>query len=328
MNAQQPDRNEIPITAPRSARLWVLIVASLPIVMFGAFLFVMPLIHSPDPFYYKVATPKAHALILGTSRASQGIKPSVFNDCGLDFEGPMLNFAFTEGTASPGPWYYGAAKRKLDPNTNHGLFIIEVSPRSLSVPNTKDKQPDSVDNFKEKRHFPATLSTVSMHPNFEYLFENYSDHLYTLFTDIFARRQYSVLHKDGWLEVLWRPKSDEQLASRIDDRVKALSKEFSSAHFSKLRLQYLRDFVHYLKQYGRVVVVRLPSSEKYYSVEKASAPRFEDDVGQAMADAGVEYYSFAAEWADYKTNDGAHLQAPYAEKFSRRLLAAIKAGHK
>jgi hypothetical protein len=326
MNTQNADQRNLPTLSSRYKRLWVLLVAFLPVAFFGVYLYVMPLIHSPDPFYYKVATPKAHSLILGTSRASQGIKPSVFNESGLDFQGPMLNFAFTEGTSRPGPWYFGAAKRKLDPATKHGLFIIEVSPRSLSVPNHKDNGPDSIEDFSERRFFPSTLSRVDVHPNLEYLFKNYPDHLYTLFADSFAKKERSVLHKDGWLEIRFSPKTEEKLASRIDNKIKTQAKEFSSSHFSQLRLQYLSEFVGYLKEYGRVVVVRLPSSEKYYAMENALAPHFEDDVGRAMAAAGAEYYSFAADWAHYKTNDGNHLQAPYSEKLSRELLSAMKAG--
>jgi hypothetical protein len=304
-----------------------LLVAFLPIALFGAFLYVMPLVHSPDPYYYKVATPKARSLILGTSRASQGIKPAVFNDSDLGFEGPMLNFAFTEMTSRPGPWYYGAAKRKLDPAAKNGLFIIEVSPRSLSVPNQKVERPDTIDDFSERDYFPSNLSRVDGHPNIEYLLNGYSDHLYALFTDSFARKE-RVLHKDGWLEVLFRPQSDAHLAARIDKKIKRQLDGFKSSHFSQLRLQYLCEFVGYLKEHGRVVVVRLPSSEKFYALENALAPRFEEDLGKAMAAAGVEYFSFAADWAEYKTNDGNHLQAPYAEKLSRELLAALKTGQR
>jgi len=47
-----------------------------------------------DPFYIRFTTPKQASLILGTSRAAQGLQPAVINEIGKT---QLFNYAFTLG---------------------------------------------------------------------------------------------------------------------------------------------------------------------------------------------------------------------------------------
>lgn len=55
-----------------------------------------------DPFYIRFTTPKQNNLILGTSRAAQGLQPDVFKDI---LETDVYNYAFTVTHSPYGPTY-------------------------------------------------------------------------------------------------------------------------------------------------------------------------------------------------------------------------------
>jgi hypothetical protein len=63
-----------------------------------------------DYFYEKFTTPKQFSLVLGDSRAMQGIQPKVLDSClqNSKFKLPTYNFSFTIAQASYGPSYLTA----------------------------------------------------------------------------------------------------------------------------------------------------------------------------------------------------------------------------
>ncbi|HRD51404.1 MAG TPA: hypothetical protein PKY96_02030, partial [Flavobacteriales bacterium] len=65
---------------------------------------------STDAFYLRFTAPKAASMILGTSRAAQGIRPDVL-DSSLAVGGwrvNTFNFAFAKGYSNYGPAYLSA----------------------------------------------------------------------------------------------------------------------------------------------------------------------------------------------------------------------------
>ncbi len=311
----------------RQARPWSLAVILVTLAAFFGLIAILATMFSPDEFYYRFTTPRAHSLIFGTSRAAQGIKPEVLNGGSLPFDGPIFNFSFTIGSSRPGPWFFGVVEKKLAPPGGDGLFIMEVSPRSMSDVSREDGRPERVADFQERSTFVTRMHFVNTAPNYEYLLLHYGDNLYRLALLPFIKRT-TVLHKDGWLEVLWKPVSEAELRARIARKMASYKPEFANSRFSSLRLHYLIEFVQKLKPRGRVVILRLPASREYLDLENALAPEFDSILETAITSAGAEYYSFAEEYPDYETNDGAHLNAASAQKFSERLLSVLKAGHK
>ena len=92
-----------------------------------------------DAFYGRFASPAAGSLVLGTSRAAQGIRPAVLAArLAGQFEGPLLNYAFTLTHSPYGPAYLASIRRKLRPGVRHGLFIVAVDPWSLSAAGRAD----------------------------------------------------------------------------------------------------------------------------------------------------------------------------------------------
>src|SRR4051812_33254984 len=78
-----------------------------------------------DYFYLRFTTPPQPSLILGTSRAAQGLQPSVFNESNLAFAKPMFNFSFANNISPYGPIYLNAIKKKVSTASKNGLFILE-----------------------------------------------------------------------------------------------------------------------------------------------------------------------------------------------------------
>ena len=76
-----------------------------------------------DAFYGRFASPPAGSLVLGTSRAAQGIRPAVLSaQLGSRFEGPLLNYAFTLTHSPYGPAYVRSIQRKLRPEVKNGHY--------------------------------------------------------------------------------------------------------------------------------------------------------------------------------------------------------------
>ena len=108
-----------------------------------------------DAFYGRFTSPPAGSLVLGTSRAAQGIRPAVLTArLGGQFEGPVLNYAFTLTHSPYGPAYLRSIQRKLRPETKNGLFIVAVDPWSLSLTGPEGA-------FPEDNSFIGQLHQVS-----------------------------------------------------------------------------------------------------------------------------------------------------------------------
>lgn len=142
------------------------------------FLYVLLIAWRPelvDNFYYRFTTEKANSLILGGSRAAQGIKPEIINNSICDEENKIINHAFALGPSSFGPNYYKEITKKLKNESKRGLFIISINPWSLAIriENTTD---DSLMFFEVKQNmFVGNLNSSNSNPNFDYLMNYWNE---------------------------------------------------------------------------------------------------------------------------------------------------------
>ena len=83
-----------------------------------------------DSFYLKFTTPKQTSLILGNSKAAQGLKPEVFTH---KLKKNIYNYSFAINTSPFGPKYLKSIQSKLDTTNDNGLFIISIDSWSLST---------------------------------------------------------------------------------------------------------------------------------------------------------------------------------------------------
>ena len=143
-----------------------------------------------DAFYGRFTGPPAGSLILGTSRAAQGIQPAILTqELGGRFAGPLLNYAFTLTHSPSGPAYLRSIRRKLRPDVRNGLFLVAVDPWSLSLTGPEGMYP-------EDASFIGQLHEVSQNPNLGYLLKYQTKPLYRLPLDYATATE--RLHPDGW----------------------------------------------------------------------------------------------------------------------------------
>ena len=265
-----------------------------------------------DAFYGRFASPAAGSLVLGTSRAAQGIRPAVLAArLGGQFDAPLLNYAFTLTHSPYGPAYLASIRRKLRPEVRNGLFIVAVDPWSLSLTG-----PEGV--FPEARSFIGQLHQVSQNPNLSYLTHYQTKPLYRLPLDFATATE--RLHPDGWLEVNIGTGS-AQVRARTARKLQDYRRLAASQHLSAGRLQALRQIVTWLKPHGRVVLVRLPVGPSLLALEKTYQPGFDQLMRQMAAAQAVPYLDYSAQ--PFATTDGNHLQRAASAAFSQQLATDL-----
>ena len=270
-----------------------------------------PVLHSGrvDAFYARFTSPPAGSLIVGTSRAAQGIRPDIISKQQA-FEGPLLNYAFTLTHSPYGPAYLASIRRKLKPETRNGLFIVAVDPWSLAAIN---------EQFPEANSFVGQLTQVSQNPNLPYLTRYQTKPLYRLLLDYATATE--RLHPDGWLEV--RIATDSAtVRARTARKVLDYRKLMATQHLSPGRLTALRQTVELLRQHGRVYLVRLPVGPPLLKLEQEFQPDFVPQMQHLARQQQVRYLDYSAR--PYATTDGNHLQRDAAAAFSRQLAADLQ----
>ena len=261
-----------------------------------------------DAFYGRFTSPPAGSLVLGTSRAAQGIRPAVLTArLGGQFEGPLLNYAFTLTHSPYGPAYLRSIQRKLRPETKNGLFIVAVDPWSLSLTGPEGA-------FPEDNSFIGQLHQVSQNPNLAYLTHYQTKPLYRLPLDYATATE--RLHPDGWLEVNIGIDS-AQVRARTARKLQDYRRLAASQHLSAGRLQALRQTIQFLKPHGRVVLVRLPVGASLLALEKTYQPGFDQLMRQTAAAQAVPYLDYSTQ--PFATTDGNHLQRAASADFSQQL---------
>ena len=266
-----------------------------------------------DAFYGRFTSPPAGSLVLGTSRAAQGIRPAVLAArLGGQFAGPLLNYAFTLTHSPYGPAYLRSIQRKLRPDTKNGLFIVAIDPWSLSLTGPEG-------TFPEDNSFIGQLHQVSQNPNLAYLTRYQTKPLYRLPLDYATATE--RLHPDGWLEVNIGTDS-AQVRARTARKLQDYRRLAASQHLSASRLQALHQTSAWLKPRGRVVLVRLPVGPSLLKLEQAYQPGFDQLVRQMAAIQAVPYLDYSAQ--PFATTDGNHLQRAASAAFSQRLAADLQ----
>ncbi|WP_310391690.1 hypothetical protein [Hymenobacter sp.] len=266
-----------------------------------------------DAFYGRFTSPLAGSLIVGTSRAAQGIRPAVLRaQLGPQYEGPLLNYAFTLTHSPYGPAYLRSIRRKLRPGVKNGLFIVAVDPWSLSLTGPEGQYP-------EDNSFIGQLSEVSQRPNLAYLARYQTKPLYRLLLDYATATE--RLHPDGWLDV--RIGTDSaQVRARTARKLLDYRRLAATQHLSAGRLQALRATIALLKQHGRVCVVRLPVGPALLQLEQNYQPGFDPLMRQVAAALAVPYFDYSAR--PYATTDGNHMQRAASAAFSQRLAKDLR----
>lgn len=272
-----------------------------------------------DDYYVRVASPRQAGLILGTSRAAQGLVPAEIDARALGASAPLYNFAFASSLTRYGRAYFEAIERKLaEPMAARtGLFLLEVSPLAISVDTTDAKE------FPEQQTFMGKLGSFSADPNVEYPF--YA-----------ARRGYDIidrsvrqwrgtarlfLHDDGWLEV--KPMADASIEPNIQQKLIDYARAFSVSRSSAERSEYLERTIARLAPRGRVALVVMPIDPRLRALERGYMPDFDGRMQALARRFGANYLDLSDLDARVVTNDGNHLRQDWARTVSREVSARL-----
>jgi len=267
------------------------------IVIFSIYLILIQQDGYSDFFYIRFTTPPQNSLILGTSRAAQGIVPSVLNSSLK--RNDVFNYSFTIQHSPYGPIYLSSIKRKLSQNAKNGIFILSVDPWSIS---STSKNPNDTLNFREVNLCLGQIHDVNDDPNITYLIKSFENHYF-----YFMKNYTAFLHKDGWLEVSLQLDSNKVKNKRIATMKKYKNNIFPRNNYSDLRYEYLNNTIKYLKKYGSVYLVRLPIHNDMYEIEKEYMPKFDELMNEIYLRQEVEHFYMTSMNNNFIYNDGNHL---------------------
>ena len=269
-----------------------------------------------DPFYLRFTSPKQHSLILGSSRAAQGIVSTILND-ELDeaiLEGEIYNYSFTVLHSPFGAVYLNAIKEKLSEKTKKGLFIISVDPWSIS-------SRIDIDYPRESKLELAKISEFNSYPNYDYLRNAYQDSFFSLIPKKITPNQKMKLHNNGWLEM------SIELDSIVIKKGSALklynykTKKLPRNKISESRIFYLEKIIKLLKKHGKVILVRIPLDKRMLEIENMLDSSFNSKMKFIAEKNNIPYMLYKDD--NYLFPDGNHLYKESGKKFSKLLAKDI-----
>ncbi|GEM_PF-3144128 len=261
---------------------------------------------------YSKFTHKAEHLILGVSRAKVGLVPEVLKE-ELQLDGEVLNFAFT-GLVSPyEERYVKLAMRKVKKagKNQSGLFILSVNPGNLTKNTKKNRNPPPI--YK--------LFLVNVSPNPDYLFRNINRTEPFLFSLLAAPPEETpmfVAHTDGW--------GERTRSSAIPDEeiYKKYSASIGDRGLSREYLENLCRLTRYLKDYGEIVLIRMPVKSGMAKIEDESVPDFNQQLSELAASCGAVYLNYLDSGGAYEFSDPHHLLNTGARSFTLKLSEELK----
>ncbi|MFZ9846623.1 MAG: hypothetical protein ACO3EE_00550 [Flavobacteriales bacterium] len=261
-------------------------------------------------YYYAKITNEGNSLIIGTSRASQGIIPDSIMK-GTQFEGPMINFAFSSFDSPFDEGYYNAIKKKLNEESKNSLFIIEIDPFALS----SDEESNLISHkLKDQIIFNGN-------PNYEYLYRNVNP-FYLLIQNRNFVDESSILHKNGWLE-LNLPMDTTSINTRAKAKLINLINTVKTCHISNEKFTYLEKIINLLGAHGKVILIKMPALQSIIEIENKYAKEIDLEVKKIASKTKVKYYDFTSNSREYSYVDGNHLDKKSAIKFSSELNKII-----
>lgn len=275
---------------------------------------------STDEYYLKMTSPKQTSLIIGSSRAGQGLQPAILNTYFKDIK--LYNYAFSRIHTPYGNAYLESIIRKLKPQITNGVFILEVSPWTVS---SMTKNPEDSLNFKENGSFIEKVSCVDCNPNLEYLVYSYESPYRNLIQDYVVnnRAVHVKVEDDGWCKVEYLNPSYNFMKAekRTINRYQLQLKNYSG--ISQTRLSYLKKTIQFLQNHGTVYLVRLPVVDAMLIIENELVTDF-DLIIENIANAHhVSYLNLIPKRFNNTFIDGHHLDVTSGERISKYIAEYI-----
>ena len=262
--------------------------------------------------YNKCVGPAQKNLVIGTSRASQGIQPAVLEEkTGHAF----FNFAFNGSLSKYGDVYTQAIIEKLDPESRDGIFIVTVDPWSVS---TKKGEESLFPLAHDQQNYLNQLSSFTGEVNLPFLYHNYNYGWMHLIWDYYKKGSLSITHDDGWLEII-RDTAQSKIDERKARKLAAKQSEIDQYEFSEYRWSSLKNLIAQLSKKGKVYLVRLPITKEFYQLENAHFGQFVSRIASLSGEMKVPYWDMVTLQDSVKYNDGHHINRYFAPYISAQL---------
>ncbi|WP_186755687.1 hypothetical protein [Echinicola salinicaeni] len=273
-----------------------------------------------DPFYRRFTTPKQSALILGNSKAAQGIVPEVLNSELEDvFNTKIYNYSFTVYNSPYGPVYLESIKRKLKDGIKGSYFIVTVDPWSIS---SYKEAPNDTALFDENHQFLKDIEKVDLNPNWYYIKDHYRKSFYEIPLQ-WIKPGYSKLHQDGWFETTGEMK-DVAITKRRKFMVNFYEGYLKKYSFSQTRFNYLKQTISFLSKYGKVFLVRMPLHPDILNIEEKVIYDFDFKMKQLSKEKNIPYKDFNNISDVYVFKDGLHLDPESGKNLSVEISKWIR----
>jgi hypothetical protein len=264
-----------------------------------------------DNFYLRFTSPVQKSLIIGTSRAAQGLLPDILN---FETDFSLYNYSFTVIQSPYGPAYYNSIVKKVDPKSKNGLFLVTIDPWSIASDKTN---PEDSTLFRETNLCVANTPFVAMNPNFFYLVNNNSFGKYI--KPLFLKEQTVCLHNDGWLEISVDIGDSAEIEGRIEKKVALYRATMLPKNsYSDLRMKYLLKTIAFLKKHGRVYLIRLPIHPSIMAIEDELMPDFNNKIQKAV-ESSNGYLNLTSYNKEMSYTDGNHLDLKSAKHVSEKV---------
>lgn len=279
-----------------------------------------------DDFYKRFSSPQQNSLILGSSRAASMNPEIIDRIIHPDYpEAKLYNYAFTWAHSPYGPKYLESIKKKLKPDTKKGIFIITVEPTALMV---YKNEPDDPQFYIENDKSVAKTSLVAVNPNLEYLLESYN---FSITNEINKKIrpeknpmiEVSVLDNGQIHGKVIKRFSAEKRKEVNAEKMKELKKRLNDLKISTVRLDYLSKTIDFLKQHGKVIVIRMPVSKISYNIENSAVPDFDKIILHITETEKVPYVNYNNYPNHYQWVDEVHLEPSSMDTFSEVIAKDI-----
>ncbi|QLG46711.1 hypothetical protein [Costertonia aggregata] len=280
-----------------------------------------------DGYYYKFCG-EGESLIIGLSRAHDGIVPEIINKSLMvsDFNGKKIsNFAFEKSQSPFGEVYLESIKRKIGNSKGRGLFIISVTPGSfLALKGMTDKE---IEKRDKKIMMLGKVSDVTSNPNFSYLTNCYGNPLYNIFFNDKNKISNRIVHPSGWNEFRMKSESYNVMKSDLklwkSQTLEGYKAIYEKEAVSEYRIASLKKLIRFLKKKGEVVLVRMPTSEEVNEFENKKWEFFNVEIDSMAKKIDIKYLDYSDNFM-FNTYDGSHLVSESAKSFTGLLADDIK----
>jgi len=271
-----------------------------------------------DDNYRHFTGPKPSDMIMGDSRGSQALVPDVLDS---KLKGRKFNNFSLNLTESPyGQVYFEAMKKKINPDTKDGIFILTVNPWNLST----GKEVKDAKEYTENTSALADMHFYGMTPNYEYLLKHFPRSWFNIYNDreTAVGRSNTYLHKNGWMEVTVdiNPKD---LRKREASKIIQYKEFASSQKISQYRLDAFEDIIEYLKNKGTVYIVRIPGFKGIMEIENKYSPDFSKRIESIAQKKGVRFFDFSQQYDQYIFTDGNHMYKESGKVFTAQIADSI-----